>query len=296
MIRIAYCGCDYFANCFAALAQRDDVKVIKLYACGGKAHSGEILRTAKEHGIPYRFKPLDQKEVERLFGKLNCDYVLSAGYSFKIPIGSHRGLNIHPTLLPIGRGAWPFPRILLDGYTESGVTIHKLTDRFDAGDIVLQQSFPLDAQETQSTLHSKGQMLALKLLKEWLEKPGMLWEQATPQGEGKYWKQLTPKDRVIDFDSAPNEINRMVRAFGSDGVYIKADDRYWLSDSVVCQECDHAYEIGTVLNRNRGIPPYNSLCVAVNHGILFATNVKEVGKKGFLIRAKRKIKKLLRLK
>ena len=48
-------------------------------------------------------------------------------------------VNIHPALPPKGRGAWPMPVTLLEGLRESGITIHKMTDGFDEGDILPQK-------------------------------------------------------------------------------------------------------------------------------------------------------------
>ena len=279
MLRIAYCGYDYYANCLALLLARDDVQVLKIYTCGegeSRRFSSEIVRMAKEHKIPYQFKPIDQKEVERLFDKQSCDYVLSAGYSYKIPIGNHRGLNIHPTLLPIGRGAWPFPKIILDGYKESGVTLHKLTDKFDAGDIVLQRAFRLDEQETQDTLHCKNQMLGPRIIEEWLKNPEELWDAARPQGEGEYWKKQGIKERTLDFSKKKDEITALIRAYGSSGVYLSANGKLWGSSCISFQEEKHSCFPGEVVYENNSL-----LVVAIEEGFLYITG-KQIHKRSLV--------------
>ena len=227
---------------------------------------------------------------------MSCDYILSAGYSWKIPIGAHRGLNIHPTLLPTGRGAWPFPRIILNGCRESGVTLHKLTDRFDAGDIVLQRSFPFDPYETQDTLHCKNQMVGPDLLREWLEKPEELWEQAVPQGKGKYWNLVSDAERTITPDMKPEQVNRVVRAFTNRTVLIETNDGVWYARTAVYQNTDHTCSSGTILYSGNGY-----LVVAVREGILYASQTGRVkqtsdqaGKRSIIGRILRRSKALLR--
>lgn len=70
--------------------------------------------------------------------KSGVELILVAGYPWKIPVSqSIKQVNIHPAFLPVGRGSWPMPAAILKG-VDLGVTIHKLSDRFDEGDIWLQ--------------------------------------------------------------------------------------------------------------------------------------------------------------
>ncbi len=297
MLRIAYCGVDYYAPCLEALLSDETVQVLKVYTNGEKKYRSQtqtIRRIAEAHNLEVQDEPIGAEEVDRLFNQMGCDYILSASYAYKIPIGTYRGVNIHPTLLPVGRGAWPFPKLILDGYRESGVSIHKLTDRFDAGDIVLQRSFRLDEQETVDSLVCKTQMIGVEMLKEWLTKPDKLWEKAKPQGEGEYWKLLPEEAQTVDCERTPDELRTMLRAFGSSGVFFKAGDRKWILRTVSCQNAEHNDAPGTILFQNG-----RTMCVAVNGGIIYAANAGEIRKPekpekpGFWKRVKRKIIRIL---
>ena len=68
-------------------------------------------------------------------------------------------INIHPALLPIGRGAWPMAVTILKGLRESGVTIHKMTAELDAGDILLQEKIEVGPRETLQSLTEKQRAL-----------------------------------------------------------------------------------------------------------------------------------------
>lgn len=180
----------------------------------------------------------------------------------------------------------------MEGHETSGVTIHKLTDKFDAGDIVLQRSFPVDEQDTPETLLCKGQLLGLELLKEWLKNPEELWLNAVPQGEGEYWKQPTANDRVIDCGQTPDDINKMIRAYGKDGVFLKSNSGYRLTNIASCQSKVHDYEPGTILYQNDSAQ-FSSLIVATNGGILYASDTKTINNGSLPRRIKRKARRAL---
>ncbi len=287
MLKIAYCGYDYYANCLSEFLARDDVQILKIYVGSDKRESCEVVRLAKEHKIPFQFKPIDEREISRLFDEAGCDYVFSAGYSYKIPIGDRRGLNMHPTLLPVGRGAWPFPRIILEGRKESGVTIHKLTDRFDAGDVVAQRRFYLDERETQDSLHCKCQMIGPELAREWLENPEELWNKAVPQGEAEYWKKPSASDRTIRFDEPWEQIDRMIRAFGSYGVYVPVGDKTWFSRTIRFEAKEHLFAPGTVIHQT---PSLGLAVVAARGGTLYVAGV-ELTPPAFFRRVKNAVKR-----
>lgn len=78
-------------------------------------------------------------------------------------------LNIHPSLLPKHAGGMDLnvhQEVLDAGETETGMTIHKVTEEVDAGEIVLQKSVPVEAGDTAETLKEKVQALE----KEWYPK------------------------------------------------------------------------------------------------------------------------------
>ncbi|HNS44863.1 MAG TPA: phosphoribosylglycinamide formyltransferase [Alphaproteobacteria bacterium] len=69
-----------------------------------------------------------------------------------------RLINIHPSLLPKGKGTHGLKvhtKILGDGETESGCTIHYVTEGVDEGDIILQRSVPVLSDDTPETLAAR---------------------------------------------------------------------------------------------------------------------------------------------
>lgn len=73
-------------------------------------------------------------------------------------------LNVHPSLLPLYRGATPLQAQLRDGVTTSGVTIILMDAGMDTGDIVLQEQSPIGPRETYGELHDRFAALGAELL------------------------------------------------------------------------------------------------------------------------------------
>jgi len=73
-------------------------------------------------------------------------------------------LNVHPSLLPLYRGATPLQTQLRDGVTDAGVTIIAMDAGMDTGDAVLAERSPIGARETYGSLHDRFAQLGAELL------------------------------------------------------------------------------------------------------------------------------------
>ncbi|MBK6828008.1 MAG: methionyl-tRNA formyltransferase [Chitinophagaceae bacterium] len=77
------------------------------------------------------------------------------------PMGS---INLHGSLLPQYRGAAPINWAVINGETITGVTTFKLKHEIDTGDILLQESFPIEENETAGEVHDRMKMIGARLL------------------------------------------------------------------------------------------------------------------------------------
>lgn len=96
-------------------------------------------RLAHDHSVPL-VRVREQRDWSGIAG-LGADVLLCAGFPRRIPSRAFDalplgGLNVHPSLLPAHRGPRPVERTILAGDATTGVTIHRLSAEFDAGDIV----------------------------------------------------------------------------------------------------------------------------------------------------------------
>ncbi len=73
-------------------------------------------------------------------------------------------LNIHPALLPRNRGLFPYFWAMTNGDQETGVTLHWVDERFDTGDLLLQEVLSIDPDETMTSLQYKSAQVGGEML------------------------------------------------------------------------------------------------------------------------------------
>ncbi|MBC7658779.1 MAG: methionyl-tRNA formyltransferase [Chitinophagaceae bacterium] len=117
-----------------------------------------VAAFAKEHGIPC-LQPAKASEPEFLeeLKRLDVDVMITAAYgqilsNAFLAIPKRATINIHPSLLPAYRGAIPVPAALLDGHASTGVTVLFTIKALDAGNIILQKTYAIQAEETAASL------------------------------------------------------------------------------------------------------------------------------------------------
>ncbi len=224
MLNIIYFGYDLFAPCLKELASNPQINILKVYSFDGDGffdRNDEIKEICAVKNITFTTDKITADELKSQFEQNGCDLAFSAGYAYRIPcesVESFRGVNIHPSLLPEGRGPWPFPHIILKGLKVSGVTAHKIAERFDEGEILLQTAFDVADNETYWDLVKKAQSAALDLTKKLFSDFENFWKKAAPQSKGEYWKEPTSAQRTIYKDTTDLEKDRIIRAFTEDYV------------------------------------------------------------------------------
>ena len=155
---------DALADCLEVLLQGGH-EVIKIFTTEGDAYdrTERICSLARERGIPLQKTRVSEQDTDAL-REAGAELTVTAGYPWKIPVtDAFMQVNLHPALLPEGRGPWPMPTAILRG-RPSGVTLHKLSGKLDEGDIILQKEIPLAEGETLLTLGEKIRAEAVRLL------------------------------------------------------------------------------------------------------------------------------------
>ena len=76
----------------------------------------------------------------------------------------HGTINLHGSLLPKYRGAAPINWAIIKGETETGVTSFKLKHEIDTGDIIFQETIPIEINDTAGDLHDRMMMLGAKVV------------------------------------------------------------------------------------------------------------------------------------
>lgn len=210
---------------------------------GHKLVSPEIKLFAESKGIKvFQFEKVSQ-HIDEVFEGVDIAVTASFGQILsRAFIATKMCLNVHPSRLPLYRGATPLQTALLNGEKETAVTIQKMVYEVDEGDIILQQDIKIEDDDNFSTLTEKTAKLGGELLVKALDLIERGKEIYTKQDGSKatYTKMIKKEDGFLDFtNSAENIVNR-VRALGENpGCYFfVGEDRIKVSKTAICTDFD----------------------------------------------------------
>lgn len=122
--------------------------------------------------------------------------------------------NIHGSLLPKYRGAAPIQRAIMDGCDETGITIMKMDEGLDTGDIVFQQSTHIRDTDNVQTLHDRLAQLGAELVGEALIGVASKKVRFVPQDNkaASYAQKIMRDDELIFWDTSKRHIWNQIRA------------------------------------------------------------------------------------
>lgn len=189
-LRLAFFGSPSFAIPIleALQAQHQLVLVVaqpdKPAGRGYKLTPPPVARWAQAQGIrleqpaKLRKNPTFAEQLEQL----QLDVAITAAYGKILPkhlltIPMHGFLNVHGSLLPKYRGAAPIQQVLINGESETGITIMQTDVGMDTGDIRLQKAIPIAPQDDAISLFAKLSDLGVEAL---LEALALLAEDKLP--------------------------------------------------------------------------------------------------------------------
>jgi methionyl-tRNA formyltransferase len=148
------------------------------------------------------------------------DLIVLAAYGKILPaellqIAPLGNWNLHPSLLPKYRGAAPIQHAILNGETETGVTLMEMTPEMDAGDIYLQVVEPIDPAEDAGMVEQRLAERAASLLLEGLERlrQGTLTRTPQDHSQATYAPLIRKEDTFIRWEEPAERCHNRVRAF-----------------------------------------------------------------------------------
>lgn len=207
--RIALVGDSYGLPMTLAHVERS--RVVCLVAASARAADlSHVRNLGARHDLPVlvqpRFQSPEYVEFVQAFDALSPELVLCNSYSMVLrpdilTCVAGKAVNLHAALLPRNRGPNPIQWALIHGERETGVTLHYMSDRVDAGDIIAQERISISDEDTWVTLRDRLDPVMRQLLAQ--ELPRLL------AGSGKRSPQddscattntrLTPESPRIDF-------------------------------------------------------------------------------------------------
>jgi len=204
------------------LAAGYDIAAVFTHADDPKENAfyGSVAQLCARKGITVH-APEDANHplwIERI-AKLNPDYIFSFYYrnllsEELLATAKNGAFNLHGSLLPRYRGRAPANWVLVNGETETGVTLHRMVKRADAGGILAQNRVAIDRADTALTLHTKLRDSAAALLGEALPQlaAGKLSETAQDESKATYFGRRTPADGKLVWKKPAEELFNLVRA------------------------------------------------------------------------------------
>jgi len=180
---------------------------------------GSVKKWAQGKGIKvYTTEEVNSPQWIEEIAAMRQDVIFSFYYRKMISRGilnlSRVGaFNLHGSLLPAYRGRCPVNWVLINGEKQTGVTLHYMIEKPDAGDIVGQKAVNIEISDTAKTLYDKLCTAAKQLLDEAL--PLIKKEQIPRQKQdlkaGSYYGGRRPEDGHIDWNKSAGEIYNLIR-------------------------------------------------------------------------------------
>ncbi len=177
-----------------------------------------------------------------------------------IDIPKYKIINIHPSLLPKYRGPSPIISSIINGDYETGVTIMKINEKLDAGEILMQQAVKIEKEETGGELSKKlfeiGSELIIQVMD--LIENGKVIEQLQNDADATYTKIIKKEDCFIDFNKSAEEIHNFIRALNPSPVA-----KFNLNNEII-----KVYKSEVVLNNNIDVKAGDIISFNIKEGII----------------------------
>lgn len=274
---------DFAVKALEALAARHEVVCVytrepQEAGRGKKLTKSPVHEFAEAHGILVRTpKTLRSAEAQAELKALQADISVVAAYGLILPQAVIEAfplgcINIHGSLLPRWRGAAPIQRAIEAGDNESGITIMKVVEKLDAGDMLLKGLVPITAETTGETLYDAMAGLGAELIVKALDN----WQNlhAEPQDERlvTYAAKIDKAESRLDFSMPAEVLERKIRAFNPyPAVYFEyGGERYKILRAKVV---DESGEAGAILDGA------GRLVIACGDKALEVTEIQRQGKK-----------------
>jgi len=122
-------------------------------------------------------------------------------------------LNIHASLLPRWRGAAPIERSIQSGDSETGISIMKMNEGLDTGDVLLTKKNLISNFETSGSLSASLSITGAELIVEAIDRLPELDAKIQEHSKATYAKKILKAEAQIDWNQSAENINQLIRAF-----------------------------------------------------------------------------------
>lgn len=166
--------------------------------------------------LPYESSPSFFEGLK----KLQADLFIVIDFGYLLPkqlleLPKKMCVNLHASLLPRHRGPAPIQWALIDGDSKTGVSIIRMVEKLDAGDLLAQETLGISRDDDLNTLSEKLSSLGASLLLKTIVHLNVGKIESRPQDESQvtYARKIKKEDGHIDWRLTSDEIRNRFRAF-----------------------------------------------------------------------------------
>lgn len=252
-MKFVYCGYDFAIDSLLRLldAGHECLGILSFPCDQVFSFNQRLHDLAKQISVPITEDRPDREVIDRYINR-GAEVVLSMGYLYKIPFiddGRCYGVNVHPSLLPRGRGLMPIPHMIMYAPEVAGVTVHKITPDYDAGDILMQKPIEIGLRDNVESISVRMAMAMPDMVVQLFSDLPRYWRGAAPQDVHCVEDFPAPTDemRRLDFAGDVRHIEDQHRAFGRFGVLFSLQGDIWAAYHLRVWQEDHLHEPGSVV-------------------------------------------------
>ena len=180
----------------------------------------DFKKFVASRGLNYiDFDELDEPQLIQTVKGLDIDAAVVCSYNYKIPKALMEAtrdgfINVHPSMLPKYRGGNPYSRVIMNGETETGVTLHFMDEGFDTGDIIAQKPYHIPNKATMGTIFNELNFIGIELLLQVLQSYETQPLPRIPQPKGNFisGNGIPDKELFINYNKSAEELERFIRA------------------------------------------------------------------------------------
>jgi methionyl-tRNA formyltransferase len=177
-----------------------------------------VKEAALDLGLPVLQPEHLKAEARALVSSHGCDTLVCFAYGKLfgprfLSLFEGEKLNIHPSLLPRLRGSSPIQGAILDRFSRTGISMQRIADQMDCGDILATVAFDLDGTETTESLTETVARKAPSLAVEALEAVRSGTAVFVPQtGEPSYTRMIDKQMAKLDWTCPASFLHARIRA------------------------------------------------------------------------------------
>lgn len=258
---------------------------------------GLVCQEDKPIGRKGLIEPVPTKKVALEYGidvyqphRIKCDYafvndlkpdlIVTCAYGQILPQGlldipKLGSINVHGSLLPKYRGASPIQQALINGDSETGVTIIEMIDKMDAGDMILKEKFDLLRSDNYSSTCEKMAKCGLSALLKAIPLIVNHQEIREIQNENDvtFCGKITKDEEHLNLALSNDEVNNWIRGLSdTPGGYVLLDNQ--ILKIYKAEIVDGNGFVGEIIKADK-----KGLYIAVGKGAISVLELQKQGKK-----------------